>query len=362
MARGVSGYAALNARVRIMYSNLLTPSQLSALGEAPDLALLVEGLRGTVYRPSLDALKDRNLAARSIVHELKNRMASAYRSVLQAVPIHARRLLTQLYRQQEVTNLKAVLRGIATGSTRQGEGALWDRVRQLLFPYGPGSVVPAEAMVQAGSVAAAVELLRGTAYYHVLTPALKRYSSEQSLFPLEVALDLDYWRQLWAEARKLPGPDQGHALRIVGSLVDVNNLMWAIRYRVYQHLSEEELINYTLPFGYRVRDEDIRAVAAGADMATIVARRYPRIPDVNAMLEEPKKGLPSLEIELKRHVARQCVGAFLGNPFHVGEAVAYLVLLDLEIQDLIVLIEAKTSGLPVEKFSPFLVGGPALAA
>jgi hypothetical protein len=43
--------------------------------------------------------------------------------------------------------------------------------------------------------------------------------------------------------------------------MDMNNLMWVIRY-VYYQLSEEELINYTLPFGFHVRDEDVRAITA----------------------------------------------------------------------------------------------------
>ena len=114
-------------------------------------------------------------------------------------------------------------------------------------------------MIESGSIAAAVELLRGTGYHEVLISALKRYNTEQSLFPLEVALDLHYWRRLWQETLNLQGLDQSQAMRIIGSLLDMTNLMWAIRYRVYQQLSEEELINYTLPFGYRLRDQDIRS-------------------------------------------------------------------------------------------------------
>jgi V/A-type H+-transporting ATPase subunit C len=231
---------------------------------------------------------------------------------------------------------------------------LWDRVRDLLFPFGSATVLAEEAMVQSGSVAAAVELLRATPYFEVLSHALKRYSTENSLFPLEVALDLHYWRRLWQEARKLLGQDLAPAMRVVGSLVDSNNLVWAIRYRVYQQLSEEEMINYTLPFGYRVRDEDIRAVAAGADLGSIVGRVYPGLPEVRNLLEDPKQGLPELERELKRHVMKQCLAAFVGNPFHIGVPLAYLVLQDLEAEDLVLLIEAKSSRLPLEKFQPLL--------
>ena len=246
------------------------------------------------------------------------------------------------------------------GPAHEGETPLWDRVRSVLFPYGPMTVLPAEAMVEAGNVGAAVELLQGTPYYEVLSFAMKRYSAEQSLFPLEVALDLNYWRRLWQEARLLLGEDQGQALRVVGALVDLNNLMWAIRYRVYQQLSEEELINYTLPFGYHITDDDIRAIAAGADIASVVQRVYPDISGVEAILEEPRTGLPRLESELKRHLLKQCMTAFVGNPFHIGVPLAYLVLSDLEIQDLIVFIEAKSSKLSDEEFRPYLLKASAV--
>jgi V/A-type H+-transporting ATPase subunit C len=184
---------------------------------------------------------------------------------------------------------------------------------------------------------------------------MKRYSAEQNLFPLEVALDLYYWRQLWAEAKKLSGQDRVQASRIIGSLMDVNNLMWVIRYKVYHGLSEEEIINYTLPFGYHVRDEDVRAIAAGADLALVVGRVFPGIPDLNVLMEDPRRGLPQLEVILKRRLMEQCLSAFIGNPFHIGIPLAFLILSDLEVQDLTVLIEAKSSSMPEEEFQPYLL-------
>jgi len=210
-------------------------------------------------------------------------------------------------------------------------------------------------MVESGSVGAAIELLQGTLYYDTLSFAMKRYSAEQNLFPLEVALDLSYWRQLWAEAKKLQGQDREQASKIIGSLMDVNNLMWVIRYKIYHQLSEEEVINYTLPFGYRVRDEDVRAIAAGADLSSVVGRVFPGIPDLNALLDEPRKGLPQLEVALKRRLMEQCLAAFTGNPFHIGVPLAFLILSDLEIQDLTVLIEAKSSQMEEEEFLPYML-------
>lgn len=362
MAGGVSGYGAVSARVRVKYSNLLSEGELHALAEADDLTALVDALKRTAYGPEIEAQRERELTAADVMRSIRRRQASEARSVIQAVPGSSRRVLVQLFRRHEVNNLKAILRAVATGGGVKGEGPARDHVKALLFPLGAQTQIPAEAMLESGAIPAAIELLRGTPYYETLTFALKRYNAEQSLFPLEVALDLDHWRKLWAEAHKLSGQDQAQAVRVLGALVDASNLMWAIRYRVYKHLSEEELINYTLPFGQRVHDEHIRAIAAGADIGSVVERLYPEAEDLASLLADPRSGLPKLEIELKRVLARRCMAAFLGDPFHVGLPLAFLVLHDLEIQDLIVLLEAKSTRVKAEEFRPYLLSAAATPA
>ena len=353
---GVTGYATISARVRAMYADLLTLQDMIRLNDTPDFPTLFTTLKTTAYGPYLEGLKDKDITPRRAISQIKRKLADSYYSVIQMASENTRPLVKQLYRYYEVGNLKAILRALVhvdTWSTE--ETALWDRVRDIFFPLGAFSVLPAQAMVESGSVATAVDLLRGTPYEETMSFAMRRYSAEQNLFPLEVALDLDYWRRLWAEAKKLTGQDREQATKIIGSLLDMNNLMWAIRYRVYHNLSEEEIINYTLPFGFRVQDSDIRAIAAGADIASLVNRIFPGIPDVNALLEHPQNGLPKLEVLFKRQLIKQCLAAFVGNPFHIGIPLAFLVLSDIEVQDLIVLVEAKSSNMPEDEYRPFLL-------
>jgi V/A-type H+/Na+-transporting ATPase subunit C len=345
---GVSAYAAISARVRAMYSSLLSSQDLSRLSDAPDVLNIVSQLKHTAYGSYLDNLKEKDFVPRRIVLQIKGKLADAYHTVIYMSPEQTRPLLTQLYRYFEVENLKAVLRGIVTDPS-------WDHIRDVLFPIGSMTVLPLQAMVETGNISAAVDLLNNSPYAETLSFAMKRYSAEQNLFPLEVALDLNYWRQLWKEAKLLQGSDRDQAVRIVGSLLDMNNLMWAIRYRVYYQLSEEELINYTLPFGYRLHDEDVRAIAAGVDIPSVIERIYPGIPDVATLLNDPRSGLPKLEAQLKRQVMKQCMAAFVGNPFHIGLPLAFLILSDLEIQDLTLLIEAKSTHAPDDEFRPFLL-------
>ena len=355
MASGVSGYAAISTRVRAMYSDLLTPQDMNRLSDSPDFSSLLSGLKSTPYGRHLSSLKDNELSPRRVILQIKHRLADSYSSVVQQAPEQTRPLVKQMYRYFELGNLKAVLRSIQTVSSWNPEIGAWDRVREVLFPFGSFASIPAQAMVEAGNVNAAVDLLRGTPYEATMSFAMKRFSTEQNLFPLEVALDLDYWRRLWAEARKLSGKDREMGVKIIGSLLDMNNLMWVIRYKIYHKLSEEELINYTLPFGFRVKDEDVRAIAAGSDIASIISRIYPGITDANALLEHPQSGLPKLEHQLKRQVMKQCVAAFIGDPFHIGIPLGYLILSDFEVQDLTILIEAKSSKIADEEYRPLLL-------
>jgi vacuolar-type H+-ATPase subunit C/Vma6 len=124
-------------------------------------------------------------------------------------------------------------------------------------------------------------------------------------------------------------------------------------------LSEEEIINYTLAFGYHLSDEDVRAIAAGVDIAHIVEKIYPSLENINSLVQSPQHGLPILEMLIQRLLADQCRAVFTGYPFHIGLPLACLVLTELEIRDLTVLIEAKSSQMPYEDYAPYLVAGPA---
>jgi len=333
-----------------MAAAMLDPSTWEKLCETEAYPALVETLKTTVYGPYLEAVADQNVTPRRAVYQMKKHLAGAFATVIGSAPPAARPLVTQVYRLYEVDNLKALLRGIASSAS-------WDQIRYLLFPMNGFTVLPAQEIAEAPDIAAAIELLQGTPYHSTLLHAMERYTAEQSLFPLEVALDLDYWREMWRDINRLKGTDRTHARQLVGSLINMNNLMWAIRYRIYHHLSEEEIINYTLPFGYRVQDRDVRAIAAGADIAPIVARIYPRVPDPRALLQEPGDRLPELERQLQRCLARECRSAFLGYPFHIGIPLAYLLLIELEIQDLTVLIEAQSLEVAAETVRSHLTLG-----
>jgi len=221
---GVWGYAGIHARVRARYSYLISPQEWDELVGAADFNALIGLLRRSVYGPYLMQMDEGVLTPRRAVYQIEKEMADTFTTIVRSTPKSARPLLTKFFLNFEVHNLKAALRGIQSRAS-------WSQVQAVLFPLGPLSILPLQAMVETGSIPVAVELLHGTPYYYTLSYAMERYTAEQNLFPLEVALDLDYWREIWDDLDGLPHRDREPALRTIGSLLDINNLMWAIRYR-----------------------------------------------------------------------------------------------------------------------------------
>ena len=350
-SQGIDAYALMHATVRALRPDLLSSEVWASLIQAESYDAVLDLLDETVYSPYLDIPGGRaRLAPRRLVYQLRWHLSDVYTKLISLAPEPARQLLIELWHHYEVDNIKAVLRGVETGAT-------WDQILFLLEPmakYTALARTDLERMGRSDGIEKAIEHTKGTPYYNTLSHALERYRAEQNLFPLEVALDLEYRRQLWKAINRMKGRDHEQALRTIGHELDVDNLMWAIRYRVYHHLSSEEIINYTLPMGFQVKDDDIRAIAASSGISQVVKKIYPTLQGLDDFYAEPEAHIGELEHALRRYVVKACRAVFVGYPFHIGIPLGYLWLNEYEINDLTVLVEAKASGLAPEMFRPML--------
>lgn len=348
---GVHSYALAQATVRALYADLLSQAQWDDLIRAADYDAVVALLSKTVYGPTLQI--DRSLLTpRRAAFQIRWHLADTYAKLIRISPPAAQSVLTALWHHYEVDNIRVALRGVEAGAT-------WDQVLHLLYPMRKYVTVTAtrlEQMVRSGSVIRAIDVLKGTPYYGTLSHAITRYEEERSLFPLEVALDLGYRRSLWGEVFALKGPDREKALMTVGMVLDIDNLLWALRFRVYHHLSEVEIVNYTLPMGYELRDADIRLIARGGDSAQAVLRAYPELREtMRGVSFDSGEELGRLEQALLRILIGRCRRMFTGSPFHIGLLLAHVLLNEYEIRDVTLLVEAKAAGTPFSVFLPMLL-------
>lgn len=344
MSSGLLSYTHLSARARALAGNLVTSGQWSTLLDTPDLSTFGHALAQLPYAQG-KALPD-SLPALEL--SFVRSVAAEYERFISLTGGAVRALLQELWRRFELDNLKALLRSLGHKRGEQAES--------LLIPLR-NSVLPIDQLQEATELSAAAILLADTVYGPPLADALPRYQSEGTLFPVEVALDINYWRRVWRAVRRLTGSDKDWAQRLIGGRFDSVNIVWAFRYRIYYQLSEVEIINYTLPNGYRSDDSVLRAIAGGARVREIAAKVWgPGVPEFEGLSdEEPREALRGFEVALDRLGCRLARQPFAASPFQLGILLGFLQLKEYEAHDLTTVAESKTVGLPAERISPYLV-------
>ena len=345
---GVSAYGVLNVRVRAGLGEMLAPETFARMDGSPDVASILAILRDTVYGRVLSKADEGDANPRRITYLLRTHLTEKFEVVVENAPKVARPLIEQLFRLYEVDNLKATFRSIQAKDS-------WDKLSHLLFPMGGFITLPYERMLATGSVPDVIGLLENTPYGQPLKAALPRFLRENDLFAIEVNLDLDYWAKTWKLIDDLPGGDRRLAHDLIGEIIERNDLLWATRFFLYYKLSAAEILNYTLGIGPKVPDEVIGRISQGEPLKSVLASIYPELRPKTVAEGAENLDVSHWEIELHRMYFRHCRSKLVGPPFNLGVSLAYLFLLEYEIEDIILLLEAKAMGLPRERYSSYLI-------
>lgn len=344
-------YAGANARVRGLWSYLLDAETWRHLIAADTLDDALTLLRGTPYAEVLTTTEGRSLNIEGIEHRLLGRAAENCRKCMTFLRGASRTLLLVWWQHFELENLKALFRGVQQGMERE-------RIAALMMPLGDYSTLPWEALLDERSVSGLVDRLVGTHYINPLRNAFSAYEREQSTFPLEVALDIRYYRDLYAAIKKLDAAGREEAHLLLGTYLDILNILWAFRYRVYYGMSAEEIVNYTIWHTFHTDVALIRSIALGATPIEVIQRVWgTHAVDYSPLmgLESAFEMMPMLETVLLRYWYRLARQMRHGFPFRIGVILAYLILEELEILDLVRILEAKRIGWTPERIRAHLI-------
>ena len=330
-------YSASQAWVRARLSRLLTGEDWLRLLESRNSAEMVRLLRGTWAEPAVAG--DSRVILRVLIAE----SASAACILARFIPQKPRELFAWYNRRYEIQNLKIVLRSIHYRADR-------DRAMASLIPLAHGDW-KWETLFESGSAPALLDRLRDSPYGRPLEQGLERYSQEKRLFYLEIAIDLFYFQRLVKLIDAQTGADKADARADLGKWIQVQNLIWAYRYRIYGQMRPEEILNFTLHRAFSAGLEVVRRIALGSPLIEEAARLGFRLPAGHSNAES----LTELEVLAERERYRAAAATLHRPMFSLAGALAYLSLLECEIRDLGVIAEGKSAGLTSEEIRPRLL-------
>jgi len=345
MIFGVWRYAYGGVKVMALRGRLLTPEDYHFLLRARDLGDFLAYLRTTAYGAALAGLESRSpdLDA-ELARRLYSELASAFMKVGRGLQGREQRFVGVLAQRLVAENLKVVLRALFQRLPPE-------RATLLLLPLGNLSPLDFEELLSQESVPALVEHLAATPWGEPLGRALPRFIRERGLFPLEMSLDLWVYGQVWEGLQALSRPDRRVAAGLLGTMIDITNIVWAGRFRDVYGFGGEETYQYLIAGGGFQESRPRRDLAFAGSAAEMVAR-LPRRP-YGAMLEGVTEQA-EVEARLARHWLKTLERVSRRPPFQVGLPLTFLFLKELEVQNLITLATGKLLNMPGDQLAPLL--------
>ena len=346
----LKAYAFINAKLRARLSKLLSDDSIEQMVRAPSFPEAVQLLRGTSFQAIEENYR--------LTGDLKLGELELYR---QEVAIHlevealiegpAQAFVHALTVRYEIEALKNALR---VWFDRKIRGRDIEPAVGYLYRGRIHHELHVDGIINLDSLDEIAELLRGTPYAALIRERVPAVLAGSSLFPIEVALDQYFYRQLLEAMDGLPSRDREIARRLVGIEIDLQNIDWVIRFKQTYELSVEEALRYALPYGQNVGEKEIRA-AYGAASATevlsdLVKRKYPPLrPLLSTQVAESRSRLVLIERILDQILAMEVRHALSGYPFTIGIILAYFLLKRRELKTVMTLLNAKYYQIPADR-------------
>ena len=206
---------------------------------------------------------------------------------------------------------------------------------------------------------ALTEALRG--WENALTG--KESDFQRAAFALGMVLDRYYLDSLYTAAAKLGG-NEGRMMRmLVGTRVDLMNLYWIYRGRLFFGMSPEESLTLIMKARYRLDFEALRKAAfadpraiAAALAGTPYAGVFGRDESAKA---EKLRSATLYEVEVERNIYKFLFAlaerVFLSGGLWFQNVAAYLTLKELEVRDLVSVVEIVRYGFDKNEIGLILV-------
>ena len=251
----------------------------------------------------------------------------------------------------ELLNLKSIIRTFVHGSTEEGI------IDPFIFSLGRYHTIPIQEALEADDLEKLVAAMERTPFSRPLELGYQRYESEGGIFPLELALDLDYYERQW-EALDTLGPfDRQNASRLLGIQYDITNLVWIFRFKQYYSFSPEQISQYIIPHGWKISGDVFRTIAASDDVAASVVNL--RLDPYNKLLGSVShvddNFIMSIELNLSRYLYHESLRTFMKFPLQAAQLIAFFICKEMEIRDIITILSGKHLGLSQERIRPYMI-------
>ena len=350
MFKEVRRYGFINAKLKTRLSLLLGEDFFSRLSRCPNLTEAMILLKDTEYADAEAAYR-----ATGDLKMSELALLSSEIEVLTGIQRHVdgpvKAFVDALILRYETENLKHALRLWFDRTIRQRDIGLESG---YLLKKPALSRLPLDAVLAARNFDELIEAFPSGAYRSIIENNRNEVESAKTLFPVEIALDIRFYRELHEAAEPLDAKDRQIIRRMIGVEIDMENITRLMRFHYFYKFDADKISRYALPGGFRVKGDMLSQAADSPDeaFARLSTSGYPSLSALATVKGETGHPFARMELidGLLEEVLKKEISKMLGgNPFTIGIILSYFILKRQEIRRLSSILNGVYYRLPEER-------------
>lgn len=311
-------YPALNAKLKGMYASQLTKEELYELIRQNNIKETIYFLKAKF--PNLENINE-NMHRKELEQELNNLFIINILKICKYLNKKEKEIFMQFLSKYEINCVKNVFRNVTTNRDSSVSLKNIDNWTTKMFTSIDG-------INQIKEETEFLELIKSQEYYKIF----KEYEEQIDNVPLEeieVKLDKFYFCQVYELAEK----ENKELQDIIGTEIDLLNIIWIYRAKKYFGYSEEEIKQIIIPINYKLSKSVIKELLS--------VENYE---DIFEIIERTKyknvfKNEKDLEHDKNEFLYKKYMKYFKTKLFNICTVFCNINLIDIEIKNIINVIE-----------------------
>lgn len=322
-----ASYRAINTKLRAKKRTLLSKNEWSKVVHYQEVPQVIDFLKKKDgYKEQMSLYKCNDLHRLDLEIILERYCVSEIEDMLHYFSGSYKEFFKTFLIEYEISDLDLILRTISRKDNMKD-------IDQFFIHSERWSKVNYHKLLASRDTIQFVEALKGTKYY----PALKTMTTDDVLkreFHMEMKLYMVFYEELIEKASRLKSKDAQLAKDMIGTKIDYLNAQWIYRALKYYEISPEEILIYSLPNGKKLTYRKLKQLSYSKNV------------------EEFKKSVEKdLGYSLFKEQNDTFIDSMTARYFHkyachmdqdnesIAASIAYIMLLDIEVNDLVALTE-----------------------
>ncbi len=248
--------------------------------------------------------------------------------------------IKSLLTEADLIDISLILRKIARNESL-------DDISDRFIHSKKFTIIPYNKLLSSKNIGQFIENLKGTPYYN----DLRGLTDEDAInrdFHIEMKLYVSSYKSQLEKADKLFKDDKNAVKDIIGTKIDILNILWIYRAKNYYHITPAEMLNYSLEGGKKLNFDKLKNLCFDENAE-----------DLNVMISEVfddkfRDDLSHIDISL-------AMNYFMNNYLNknefenLGLTLSYVYMLDIVINNLTTITEGIKYHLPKDDLKNYLV-------